>query len=510
MKQYDDAIGIYNRIMPLVEEIGSDSYLSSASNNLGDLYSQKGDYERALPYFKKALSLKVKLGQKMGTINTLANIGQLYTEQSRFDSASQYYNRALIMALQVGNKWAIQGLYSGLGDLYHKEGRYEQALLNYRFSLEGAQATQQLANIAKLKKSMAETFAAMGRHDSAFVYLQQYVGLQDTLFNEDMQRQIADMNAKYADKQREAEFQQLKSEKALQQFQLIFAILTSLFFVISSVALWIRFRDKKAANTLLSEQRDEIAQQNHLLRQSVSDLRQFAYVASHDLREPLRTIRSYLQLLKKRYSPHIEQSGQDFIEFAVEGAQRMDRLLRDLLLYSRIGRENQPLVEVDLNEVLEFVAGNLGQQIEENRATLLIEENLPVVEARETRMVQLFQNLVSNAIKFRREEPPVIRVSGRVQNGFAIISVRDNGIGIDPRFEEKIFTIFQRLHTQEAYEGTGIGLAICKRIAEQQGGEIWFESQLNEGTTFFVKLPLRIQGAFLDEHPSPQQIEEKA
>jgi signal transduction histidine kinase len=225
------------------------------------------------------------------------------------------------------------------------------------------------------------------------------------------------------------------------------------------------------------------------LKRSNEDLEQFAYVASHDLQEPLRMVASYLQLLERRYADELDSDAHDFIDFAVDGARRMKALINDLLAFSRVGTRGKPFERTDMNAVLGRVRADLHALINENNA-LLTSDELPTLPVDETQISQVFQNLISNAIKFRKEDvPPRIHVGAEDRNGEVLFSVRDNGIGIDPQFADRIFVIFQRLHNSQQYDGTGIGLAISKRIVERHGGEIWVESQEGAGATFYFTLP---------------------
>lgn len=236
---------------------------------------------------------------------------------------------------------------------------------------------------------------------------------------------------------------------------------------------------KKGAERILFKLNDE-------LRRSNKELEQFAYVASHDLQEPLRMVSSFTQLLQKRYKDQLDEDAQQFIHYAVDGAVRMQGLINDLLNYSRIGTKGHKFAPVDFNQVMGKTISNLTISIQEKNA-LVINDTLPTVIGDEGQLVQLMQNLVGNALKFCKTSPRVI-ISTVEQDGHYLFSVKDNGIGIDKQYFDKIFLIFQRLVTKEEYSGTGIGLAICKRIVERHGGNIWIESEVGEGTTFYFTL----------------------
>ncbi|MGE5431697.1 MAG: PAS domain S-box protein [Syntrophomonadaceae bacterium] len=224
------------------------------------------------------------------------------------------------------------------------------------------------------------------------------------------------------------------------------------------------------------------------LERSNQDLEQFAYVASHDLKEPLRMVKNYMQLLEKKYKGKLDESAQTYINFAVDGAARMNDLISDLLLYAKVSSKPKEFEMVDLNQTVEEVMKDLQLAIKESSAEVHYSD-LPFVMADRLQIRQLFQNLMQNAIKFRNSENPVIEIRSEKISGQWLIMVKDNGIGIDPQFKERIFVIFQRLHERDKYPGTGIGLAICKKIVEHHGGRIWVESEPGKGTAFYFAIP---------------------
>jgi light-regulated signal transduction histidine kinase (bacteriophytochrome) len=234
---------------------------------------------------------------------------------------------------------------------------------------------------------------------------------------------------------------------------------------------------RRASEAALLQNVEELAHSNE-------ELGQFAYIASHDLQEPLRMVASYTQLLSRRYTGKLDSDADEFIAFAVDGASRMQRLIEDLLSYSRVGTKRAELIETSGQEALRQALENLHSSVEGSGA-LVTHDPLPTVLADESQLVQLFQNLVGNAIKYRGTEVPEVHISAAIDGedrwSFA---VTDNGIGIDPQDSERIFGLFQRLHKREEYAGTGIGLAICKKIVERHAGTISVESQPGEGSTF--------------------------
>jgi light-regulated signal transduction histidine kinase (bacteriophytochrome) len=234
--------------------------------------------------------------------------------------------------------------------------------------------------------------------------------------------------------------------------------------------------------------REEHRHSQEELARSNRDLEQFAYVASHDLQEPLRMVATYTQLLAERYRGKLDENADKYIHYAVDGALRMQTLVHDLLAFSRVGSKGTDLKLTDCNAVVEAALKNLHVAVQESGAQL-IRSNLPSVMADSSQLTQVFQNLLGNAIKFRAAVPLVIRIRGELVAREWIFSVADNGIGIAPEQAEIIFVIFKRLHTCTEYPGSGIGLAICKKIVEQHGGRIWVESEPGQGSTFKFTIP---------------------
>lgn len=225
------------------------------------------------------------------------------------------------------------------------------------------------------------------------------------------------------------------------------------------------------------------------LKRSNEELGQFAYVASHDLQEPLRMVASYTQLLAQRYKGRLDSDADEFIGFAVDGCNRMRRLIQDLLSYSRAGTNIGTLREISVEGTLEEAITNLQVTIKESGA-VVTHDLLPAIVTDDAQLVQLFQNLIANAIKYHGAEAPRVHVSATNNAGHEwIFSVRDNGLGIEPQYFERIFILFQRLHGQQEFEGTGIGLAMCRKILDRLGGRIWVDSQPKRGSTFFFALP---------------------
>ncbi|HEY3197806.1 MAG TPA: ATP-binding protein [Nitrospirales bacterium] len=244
----------------------------------------------------------------------------------------------------------------------------------------------------------------------------------------------------------------------------------------------------EAAEAALQERTRQLAERVEELARSNAELERFAYVASHDLKEPLRMVTSYTTLLARRYKGKLDRDADEFINYAVDGAVRMEQLIQDLLLYSRVGIRDLFFKSVDCEVVYARALANLEAALTETGA-LVTHDPLPTVQGDDTQLVQVFQNLIGNGIKFRGELTPCIHVSVKDKKKEWLIAVEDNGIGIDPQYADRIFVIFQRLHGRADYPGNGIGLAICKKVVENHGGRIWLKSQCGKGATFYFTIP---------------------
>ncbi|MDD3375362.1 MAG: ATP-binding protein [Candidatus Omnitrophica bacterium] len=293
--------------------------------------------------------------------------------------------------------------------------------------------------------------------------------------SEQLQGSYRDLEAKVAKKTEELSqtlFRSQKDNKALEETKM--AILNIL-------------DDLEESKKRLEDERNKLTALKNDLERSNKELEQFAYVASHDLQEPIRMVASYTQLLERQYNELLDDKGRKYIFFATDGAKRMQQLIDDLLAFSRVGTKGKEFAAVDSAKVCKEVINNLDIAIKESDSDIVF-DNLPVVYGDDVQLLQLFQNLIGNAIKYRGDRKPKIRIGVQDKGKEWLFSISDNGIGIDEKYKERIFVIFQRLHTKKEYKGTGIGLAICKKIVERHGGRIWIESKPEQGTTFYFTL----------------------
>ena len=253
---------------------------------------------------------------------------------------------------------------------------------------------------------------------------------------------------------------------------------------------------RKKAEDELKEYQDtleeKVEKRTEELLKSNKELEQFAYVSSHDLQEPIRMVTSFTQLLERRYKGQLDADADDYINFIVEGAHRMKYLIDDLLAFSRLNTQVKEFEKVNLETVLNNVLSDLSVSIEGSNA-IITHDPLPTIIADKTQKMQVFQNLIANAIKFQGSNPPKIHISAHKDEKEWKFSVADNGIGIAPEYQKQIFEVFKRLHTRDVYPGSGIGLSVCQKIIRRHGGDIWVESELGKGSTFYFTIPFRVK-----------------
>ena len=323
---------------------------------------------------------------------------------------------------------------------------------------------------------------------------------KDSIFNEDKSKKIAEVQYKYNTEKSEIEYKinLEKSQKEIQALQIsqnriyIYLLSVALFTVFSSIFIYYYIRQKNKNNKLLSQKNIEIESKNDRLEKSNEILKQFAYASAHDLKEPLRSISNFVSIINRRYAKLLPPEASEYMNFVIIGVKRMESLISALLEYSTIASDMEEVTQSTLlSQILNDVKYNLQNAISEKQAVVEMVGYLPLLKISRIHLTQLFQNILSNSIKFNNKKPQV-QIVGKVKNEQYIVEVKDNGIGMKMEYSDKIFRLFQRLSRSAEYEGTGIGLAICKQIVDKYEGTIRFESVENEGTTFILSFPAKL------------------
>lgn len=462
---------------------------ADAHSNIADVYLRQKKYSKALGQFFRSLTIREQLQDKTGIRECLSKIGEVEFEQGKIKEAISYHLRALSMARITDDHQAIVLQYNLLGKTYlvHKDPQTALTYLIPCISLAQELGTKH--ELSKAFQLTAAAYKAMGQHEQAVRYLEYFVAQQDSVLNEHIVKQLIEMEAKYKTSQQQQEINALQQQSTIErlQFGRLLAFAAALLLGGFSVVLLNRYRYKARTAQILATQKQEIESRNMALAISNADLEQFAYAVSHDLKQPLRTIGAFTSLIARRYEPSFDEDGKQFINYVIGGVTHMNNLLSDILTYSQVGGKDQ-VETLDLNMAVSAATQNLEHFIHSHNASVEVDV-LPIVMGHYAGMVRLFQNLIHNGIKFHGEAPPVIRITYTPLANDHLIAVTDNGLGIEKPYLKKIFALFQRLHTQAEYPGTGIGLAICQKVAWQHGGSIWAESQPEQGSTFLIKLP---------------------
>ena len=496
-QNYQDAFDYYQRSLSICEAIGNQKVVYSCLGAIASVYIKTEEYDKALEYSKHSLAIAEELSYRTGVSYALQIIGSIYEGMGNLPEAKRYFLESITIKEEVGDKWSLIGSYLALGRVLNELDRHSESL-KYLHRAKGL-ATEIGSKQRRMEiyEAFAESYGKSGEHRLANMYLHDYIALKDSIITESSVREMGEAKTRYEVQKREDQIALLTTEKALLETEqkirsLNFYLMGgTLIFFLGLALLWFsRFRMQKRLVGLLEEKNEQIHRQNKQLELSNEDLQQFAYVASHDLKEPLRMISSYTTLLKKRYNQLFDDQAHEFMYYVVDAVDRMQTLLDDLLAYSRVETRGVYHRWVEATDIMAMVTSNLRAASEEKQVDMQVHyHDLPKIKADPSQMVQLFQNLISNAIKFVDTEAPRVEVGFQMVQGRRALYVKDNGIGIDEQSKEKIFDMFHRLHTREEYEGTGIGLATCKRIVDRHLGEIWVESEKGIGSTFFIALP---------------------
>ncbi len=538
MNEYDQAATQYRQASELMLDLHSEERWRVLFK-LGNCYYNLGSYQYSLIYYQQALELANNHLTDIERYNWLVKIGSAYSNLARTHQALNNFNEALHIAngltpplpmtvirvqFHIGKLYILQEDYTRAKNIletslanYHKQdikdlslelGLFKQIGICLMHLEQPEEARDILLNALQLSRTInlseekkeilmliSQIYDQIGDKEGALAYLQQHVKMRDSILS-DQQTQFQHSESKSIDLELQAQkiHEQLaelllKEQKRKQNTLRLVSIGGFLVLSLIIYLLYSRYQIQLKANYQLEFKNLEIENQNRLLSNSNAMLEQFAYVASHDMQEPLRMIGSYTTLLKHRYKQAFDDDANDFLFFIEDAVKRMNQLLKDLLEYSRLTSRNQTLTCVSTKKIIQTVLRTMEQRILEKEAKIEVDvERFPDIIGNEVQLTQLFQNLISNALKFHQGTAIVVDIGVKKETNTYTFFVKDNGIGIHPDFQKKIFDIFQRLHTRDTYEGTGIGLATCKKIIENHGGKIWVNSTPGKGSTFYFEL----------------------
>ncbi|MFK8006938.1 MAG: tetratricopeptide repeat protein [Saprospiraceae bacterium] len=502
--QFERSREHYEKAKVICDKLKEERLIYSCLAALGSVNEKLGESEKSLEYNKKSLELATKLNYKTGIAYAKGNIGSNYLSVNDFAKAEKYCKEAIFIKLDLEDSYGAIGSKIDLAKVYLAWNKPKEAVVVLDQALEMSKMVESKSRQSDIYKTLSAVYEQLDNASKALDYTKKYVALKDSLLNEKTLEEMGTSQRRYELEKKEHDIEMLKKENELLEQRELNQSLQKYVFGLITIAFlmfiwWYKSklnyqnnvnRILEEKNELLNGMNDEIEIKNKQLEHSNEDLKQFAYVASHDLKEPLRMINSYTNLLQRRYMASFDESGKEFMNYITDAVGRMEILLDDLLDFSRAGSQPAPTNYVSSQDVMIMVEANLRHRLELLNATLVVKkDNLPSIKAHRTQMIQLLQNLVSNGMKFKGEKDPIVEVDCIKKDNKFIFSVKDNGIGISEENLEKVFEMFRRLHTREEYEGTGIGLATCKRIVTTWGGDIWVESEEGNGCTFFFSVP---------------------
>ncbi|MEM1319354.1 MAG: tetratricopeptide repeat protein [Bacteroidota bacterium] len=530
-ESYTQAIDYYRNAKTFYQVMNDQQGLYNCLGAIGSTYERLGKNALSLKYNLESLEAARGMNYEFGIAYSTHNIGSNYFISGKYEEALKHLNEALVYKKKLKDVWGQIGTYRALADCYIQYGKPQKALPLLEEGLSIAEELDSKTRIIEMYKYFALAHKAMGNYKTSLDYMMKYTEIKDDIFSETALREMGERRSKYEIQKREEEINELKVAKELlekeQQIEGLYnsiLIGAAIFLLVLLRLMYSRYSFHRESNRLLEEknaqikrqndqledankkqlmtnllleeknqlmekQNDQINLQNEKLESSNEDLKQFAYVASHDLKEPLRMINAYTSLLKKRYASSFDENAHEFMGYIVDAVNRMDTLLTDLLTYSRVNTREEAHNWMDSRELVEICIANLRHPIESKGAQVHVAEDLPKVKVNKSQMLQLFQNLISNAVKFTKDEKPEVFIRCKRKDDHFIFEVKDNGIGMAPENKEKVFEVFRRLHSRAEYEGSGIGLATCKKIVEKHRGKIWVESELDEGSSFFFSIP---------------------
>ncbi len=489
-ENFSEALKNYKIALSLPKNPKKEDYFKyDCYGAIGSTYARKEQIDSALVYNQKSLAMAEKLGYEIGIAHAKLNLAEDYISLKQHDKALAFYKQTLEISEQTNYIYGKIGCLTGMGTLYSKLSQHSKAISSLTEALAIAQENKVLQK--DIYVAIADAYAKCGRTGEAFEYQKKFINLKDSLMDNQLHNRmkVLKINYEIQKSEREKEILMLKNEAEVHALQTtLLGGVGVLLFLLLALG-FSRNKVQKNANKMLAQKNEEISSQNNRLAISNRDLAQFAFITSHDLKEPLRMIGGYSSLLNRRYKDVLDKDGQEFLGYISEAVDRMYNLLSDILNYSRINNEQETQYrKIDMEKLISELKQNLKATIEENNVELRIGE-LPNIQGNATQIYQLFQNLVSNAIKFKNSDTPKVFIKCESNETDYIFSVKDNGIGINKEYWENIFIPFKRLHSRAQYEGTGVGLSICQKVMEKHKGKIWIDSEPGLGTTFYFSFP---------------------
>gem|GEM_PF-811892 len=494
-RRYGEAFRYYEKGLRIRERIKDSLGLVYSYSNIADVYTQRRQYELARVNYHKGLRISQSIAFREGSTHVSDQLGHLFLLTEIPDSARHYYQYALNEAESAHDEYSIASAITNLVQL-----RLNEPSPDWKSCLLQIQRARLLACEAeapdlekRAAKLMADIQARLGNYKEAYLNHLAYVGIETSQLNSSNEQSLlyAEMRYKAAQEASKQHAEEWRRERNLYLALLAVVALSLISFILLGRNSFNRARYQQNMAALRQEKQKQVEQHNQVLVKKNQALEQFMFALSHDLKEPLRSISSFSGLLERRYKPELDERGRQYLQFIIGAVHQMYQVLEDTLTFSHLARQDEAKRErADINDIVQRTLQSLGALLNKHEAEVRCLP-LPVMNAQPEQIQQLFAQLIGNAIKFRGAAIPHIEIGAKQQPNDYLFWVKDNGIGIEADFFEKIFTPFHRLNKQD-YDGTGLGLAICRQIVHQHGGRIWVESEIHKGSTFFFTLPLSL------------------
>jgi len=487
LKHEDESLKTIEQAYNMAVKLDNKKLIASTLYDFGNILTSFGKYQEALTKQKASLLVYRQSEDGISISRGLVNIAEIYTHLELYDEAESYFMECFDYEKYLSTLENAR-LHNRLGKLYLKQNKIDTAEIAFKKSLVFSESGDYRKLTQQNNHDLYKINQSNGNDSLALSYLETYIKLSDYTLNQQRSDRITELQFKFDVEKNDKEYQALM----LRQNKMMFAII-SITLIVFIVGLGYMVKLKENNNISLLKKTEEIESQNIRLAENNEVLSQFVYVAAHDLKEPLRNVGSFVSLLQKKYGKNLNEEANEYMGFVTSGVTRMNNLLGDLLAYSRITSSVAENERTTLGDVLEDVSENLREKIITNEATLDFPTEKIDLQISRVHLLQLMQNLIGNGLKFiPKGRQPMIKVETKLTADAFIISVADNGIGINQDYAHKVFNLFHQLDKRAGYEGTGIGLTICKNIVDKYNGKIWFDSVLTEGTTFHISLPSEI------------------
>lgn len=494
MEEIDQAIPYFYQSIDIANQLNYPLAAAIAINHLGSIAMEKGELDSAMHFYQTALHKCNQFNDQLGKVNVYIELAKLFQKQNQSDSSLIYLNKAMGIATSLQYLESIGRIRLAQANLYLHRKAYNQALNICKDAIEQEQLAQTKNLLPDFYQTLAETYAGLGQHQLAYAYHKRYKATNDSIYHANQQHIIHGLEIKHqlAQTEKENAFLQIKQEQnsiTLEQrnSQIAAAVVIILLSLIIALISYQSYLRKKEINESLEKM---VAIRTEELEESNKNLERFAHIASHDLKEPLRNITGFVQLLSRKLK---QQNIADddiplYLDFIQAGTRQIKTLIEDVLAFTTINKEDISPNAIELADLVNNVLMTLKSTIQESGAIVTTSE-LPRIYSVSTLLFVILKNLIENGIKYNQSEVPTININCEISQNDYLISVRDNGIGIEPEYQVKIFELFARLHDRSQYQGSGLGLAICQKIIHQLQGKLWVESHANQGSTFYISLP---------------------